>query len=281
MQENNKLFLSVVVVNWNSKQTTIDCIKSVYDDKLCKYNPRQCEIILIDNGSCDGSREEIKKIFPDIVLISNKKNFGYAKACNQGMEIAKGKYVLLLGNDTIIKNDALHNMVEFMETRDDCGAAGCRLVYPDGRLQSSCKRFPEFKNAFYTYLSLNKLNYDYDMLWFGYDKTIDVDQIATTFLMIKKEVLNKTGFFNEKYKILYNDVDLCKRIWESGNKICFNHSVEIVHIGSHSTKKAGFKVRKIMYDDILRYYRANFGFKAIFLLPVLTVRLMVVSIFKK
>jgi GT2 family glycosyltransferase len=280
MQENNNFILSVIIVNWNSKQTTTDCIKSVYSDKLCKDNPRQCEIILIDNNSSDGSQDEIKKIFPDVVLISNKENFGYARACNQGMEIAKGKYVLLLGNDTIIKNDALRNTVEFMETHTDCGAAGCRLVYPDGRLQGNCKRFPKLINAFYTYLSLHKLNRDYDMIFFDYDKTIEVDQIATTFLMIKKEVLNKTGFFNEKYKILYNDVDLCKRIWESGYKIYFNHTVEIVHIGSHSTNKAGFKVRKIMYDDIFRYYRNNFGIKANLLIPVLYFRLIIVSLFK-
>jgi GT2 family glycosyltransferase len=280
MQENNKFILSVVIVNWNSKQTAIDCIKSVYSDKLCKDNHRQCEIILIDNNSSDGSKEEISKLFPEINLISNKENFGYARACNQGMGIAKSKYVLLLGNDTIIKNDALYNTVEFMETHTDCGATGCRLVYPDGRLQGNCKKFPKLKNAFYTYLSLHKLNHDYDMLWFGYDKAIVVDQIATTFLMIKKEILNKIGLFNEKYKILYNDVDLCKRIWESGNKIYFNHTVEIEHIGSHSTKKAGFKVRKIMYDDILRYYRNNFGFKANLLIPVLYFRLLLVSILK-
>jgi GT2 family glycosyltransferase len=280
MQENNNIILSVIIVNWNSKQTTIDCIKSVYNDRLFIEKPQQCEIILTDNNSSDGSAGEISRLYPGVKIISNKENPGYASACNQGMEIAKGRYVLLLGNDTVIKNDALYNNTEFLEVRDDCGAVGCRLVYPDGTLQGNCKKFPKLKNAFYTYLSLHRFNHDYDMIGFGYDRTIEVDQIATTFLMIKKEVLDKTGYFDRRYKILYNDVDLCRRIWESGYKIFFNHSAEIEHIGSHSTNKADFKIRKIMYGDILRYYRNNFGFKASFLIPVLYFRLLLVSVFK-
>jgi GT2 family glycosyltransferase len=281
MPGDNNFILSVIIVNWNSKSTTIECLNSILKDRLFINSSGKAEIILIDNNSSDGSQEKISELFPQIRLIANKKNSGYAKACNQGLKIANGKFILLLGNDTILKNDALFKTVEFIENRPDCGAAGCRLFYPDGRLQGNCKKFPKLINAFNTYLSLNKLNYDYNMLWFGYDKTIEVDQIATTFLMIRKEVLDKTGGFDEQYRILYNDVDLCKRIWDAGYKILFNHTVEVIHIGSHSTNKAGFRVRKIMYGDIIRYYRNNFGIKAIFLLPVLTARLMIISIFKK
>lgn len=280
MQDDNNFILSVVIVNWNSKQATNNCLNSVYKDRLFSENPEFAEIILIDNNSSDGSQGEFREKFPSLRLMCNKDNSGYAKACNQGIETAKGKYILLLGNDTVLKNDALYKMFQFMESSPECGAAGCRLVYPGGRLQGNCKKFPSLKNAFYTYLSLHRFNYDYDMIWFGYDKTIEVDQIATTFLMIKKEVLVKTGGFDEQYKILYNDVDLCKRIWSAGYKIYFNHTIEIEHIGSHSTNKAGFKVRKIMYEDIIRYYRNNFGFKATILIPVLYFRLLLVSLFK-
>jgi len=280
MPEDNNFILSVIIVNWNSKQTTLNCLDSVYKDRLFRENPSHSEIILTDNNSSDGSQEEFKKIFPSVNLILNKENCGYARACNQGIESAKGKYILLLGNDTVLNNDALYNMVRFMDNIPGCGAAGCRLVYPDGRLQGNCKKFPAFKNAFFTYLSLHRLNRDYDMLWFGYDKSVEVDQIATTFLMIKKEVTDKTGGFDEQYNLLYNDVDLCKRIWNAGYRIFFNHTVEIEHIGSHSTGKAGFKIRKIMYDDILRYYRNNFGFKAYLLIPVLYTRLLLVTLFK-
>ncbi|MFA5405108.1 MAG: glycosyltransferase family 2 protein [Ignavibacteria bacterium] len=281
MPENNNLILSIIIVNWNAKQLTSNCIDSIYNDNFFSINPENIEIILIDNNSVDNSFRELSKIFPDVTIISNEQNLGYAIACNQGMRIAKGKYVLLLGNDTELRGNALSDCIIFLEKNNICGAVGCRLVYPDGRLQGNCKKFPKQKNSFFTYLSLNRLNYDYDMLWFNYNETIEVDQIATTFLMIRNDILKKIEYFDEQYKILYNDVDLCKKIWNSGSKIFFLHSVEIVHHGSHSTKKADFKIRKIMYSDILRYFRNNFGVKANFLIPILTIRLLVTSIFKK
>ena len=136
-----------------------------------------------------------------------------------------------------------------------------------------------FINGFYTYLSLDKLNRNYDMSWFNYDKTMEVEQISTTFLMVRTDLLKDIGGFNERYKILYNDVDLCKRIWDSGNKILFLHTAEVIHFGNQSTKNAGFRERKIMYSDIYRYYRKNFGMKAIFLVPILFVRLLLITLF--
>jgi GT2 family glycosyltransferase len=279
MPENNNYILSIVIVNWNSKQITMDCLKSIFSNNFFLENPNRTEIILIDNNSFDNSVSEFVKLFPKITIISNKENLGYAIACNQGMKIAKGKYVLLLGNDTILKNDTLSICVDFLGKNAECGAVGCRLIYPEGTLQGNCKRFPTLKNAFYTYLSLNKLNYDYDMLWFDYASTIEVDQIATTFLMVKNEILKKIGYFDEQYRILYNDVDLCRKIWDTESKIYFLHTAETIHIGSHSTKKAGYKVRKIMYGDILRYYRKKFGFRANLLVPILYLRLFIICLF--
>jgi GT2 family glycosyltransferase len=118
------------------------------------------------------------------------------------------------------------------------------------------------------------------MLWFDYDKTIKVDQIATTFLMIRGDILRKLKGFDEKYKILYNDVDLCNRIRKENKEIYFLHDAEVIHHGSYSTKKAKYDVRKVMYDDIYRYYKSNFGFKAIILLPVLKLRLLLTIMLK-
>ena len=298
MINDSKIVLSIVIVTWNSKQMTLDCLKSIYaisdfrgdlSLQVELNGSRRCdeafnlliEVILIDNNSNDNTLQEIKNIFPEVILISNEENIGYAAACNRGMKIAKGKYVLLLGNDTILKDYSLKNCIEFLEKNENCGAVGCKLIYPDGRLQGNCKKFPTLKNAFFTYSSLDKLNYDYDMQWFKYNETIEVDQIATTFLMIRNDVLKIINYFDEQYKILYNDVDLCKKIWNSGYKIFFLNTSEIVHYGSHSTTKANHKIRKIMYEDILKYYKNNFGFKAKSLLPVLKTRFIFVSLFKK
>ncbi len=270
--------LSIVIANWNTRRLIEECLSSIFDT-----TPRgkpEYEIIVIDNASTDGSREFLRALNDKITLIENDTNAGYAKACNQGMKAARGKYVLLLGSDTLMQPDTLNECVNFLENTSDAGAVACRLINPDGSLQSSLKKFPRLKNAFYTYLSFDKLNRDYDMTDFSYSRTCTVDQAAATFLMIRKDLIESIGWFDESYRILYNDVDLCSRIWQAGKKIYFLHTVSIIHYGSHSTKNADYPLRKIMYSDIYRYYSRHFGFKAKFLYPILAIRLLIVTSIK-
>ena len=275
------MILSIIIVNWNRIEVTRNCIESIIKTNCDRIKKSDFEIIVIDNGSNDGSPDELEKLADSIKLIKNKENKGYAPACNQGIEHAQGKYILLLGNDTIILDGAFENCISFLDKNPDCGAVGCRLLNPDGTIQNNCKKFPKFINGYYTYLSLDKLNHDYDMRWFNHEKTAEVEQISTTYLMIRNELLKDMGGFNENYRILYNDVDLCKRIWLTGYKIYYLHTAEIIHYGNHSTGKAGFRERKIMYTDIYRYYRKNFGPKALMLVPVLVIRFFLVLSIKR
>lgn len=275
------MILSIVIVTWNTKEETLNCLESIHSSDDYKTLIGGIEIILVDNNSADGTTGEVKSKFPSVVLIQNDVNLGYAPACNQGMRIAKGKYTLLLGSDTVIKNNSLTECVKYLDSDVHCGAVGAKLLYPDGTLQGNCKRFPTLMNAFFTYLSLNRFNRDYDMQSFKYDETVEVDQIATTFLMVRTEILNRIKYFNEDYKILYNDVDLCRRIWKSGSSIVFVNTSEVYHLGNFSTKKADYKIRLQMYNDIYRYYRINSGIAALTLLPVLFVRFLMIILFRK
>jgi len=272
--------LSVIIVTWNSKIETLDCLESIFRSADYLELNNGVEIILVDNNSSDGTSDEVKLKYPSVVLIINKENTGYAPACNQGMKLASGKYTLLLGSDTIIKNHALTECINYLNNNGECGAVGGKLLFPDGRLQGNCKKFPALKNAFFTYLSLNSLNSEYDMTDFMYDKTIEVDQIATTFLMVRTDILKSINYFNESYKILYNDVDLCKRIRNKGFSIVFVHTSETFHYGNFSTKKADLKIRKQMYKDIYKYYFENFGYISVTLIPVLFMRFLMILIFK-
>lgn len=175
---------------------------------------------------------------------------------------------------------ALETSIAYLESNPGTGAIGCKLLNLDGTIQNSVKKFPRLRNAFFTYLSLAKLNRDYDMSEFNYEVTKEVEQIAATYLMISKNVLDDVGLFDESYGILYNDVDLCFRMYQKGYKLHFLHTCSVLHHGSHSTKQAGFALRKKMYGDIYRYYKSNFGFKAKFLYPILAVRLLIVSTIK-
>lgn len=267
--------ISIVIANWNTLELIRQCIASIIE--TTPLSEIEYEIIVIDNASSDGSTEYLRSIADKITLIENTENIGYAKACNQGMKIAKGKYILLLGSDTIMKPGTLKNCAGFLDANKEAGAVSCRLLNPDGSVQSSLKKFPKLINAFYTYLSFDKMNREYDMADFDYCSTCTVEQAAATFLMVRREIMEKINYFDESYRILYNDVDLCSRIWKSGYRIYFLHTVSIIHYGSHSTKNADFALRKIMYSDIYRYYCRNFGFKAKFLYPILAFRLVLVS----
>lgn len=271
------MVLSIVIANWNTKQLIQQCVESIFS---VVSGALVYEVIVIDNASADGSVEYLRSLGNRIRLIENDKNLGYAKACNQGMKAAQGKYILLLGSDTIMKPCTLEGCVEYLEQNSMVGAVGCKLLNPDGTTQNSCKKFPTLANAFYTYLSLDNLNREYDMQDFDYNHTQRVEQVATTFLMTRNELMKKIGDFDEAYRILYNDVDLCHRIYDAGYTIFFLHTCSLVHYGSHSTKQAGFKLRKIMYGDIYRYYKNYFGFKAKFLYPILVARLAIVSTIK-
>jgi len=274
------VLLSIVIVTWNTRIQILNCLKSILHSKNYETYKDRLEITVIDNNSSDDTPSKIERSFSSVRLIKNDTNVGYAPACNQGMKTANGKYVLLLGSDTIMKDNSLIKCIQFLENNPECGAVGCKLTYPDGNTQGNCKKFPTLKNAIFTYMSLNFLNKDYDMLWFNYDKTIEVEQIATTFLMVRNDTLKKINYFDEQYKIMYNDVDLCEKIWNTDKKIFFLHDAEVIHHGSLSTGKAKPGVRKIMYNDIYRYYRNNCGRSAITLIPILFLRFMIVSLSK-
>lgn len=272
--------LTIVIATWNTKELTLRCLDSIHNIKDYSSLKDKLEIIVVDNASNDDTAKAIREKYDDVEVIINAENFGYAIACNQGMTKADGKYILLLGSDTELTDGSLSECIEFLDTNSGCGAVGCKLIYPDGRLQGNCKKFPTLMNGVFTYLSLDSFNKEYDMAGFDYDRTIKVDQIATTFLMIRRSVLEEIEYFDEQYRILYNDVDLCKRIYGIGCEIWFLHTVTVIHEGSYSTNKAPAKVRKVMYDDVFRYYKNTFGFLAVVLIPILFVRFILVSIFK-
>ncbi|MCX7878924.1 MAG: glycosyltransferase, partial [Ignavibacteria bacterium] len=253
------------------------CVNSVL--KHLKEELDNYEVIVIDNASRDGSLEWLKAQ-KNIRLIENKENLGYAVACNQGIKSATGKHLLFLGSDTLMQEGTITECLKFLNRNPQAAVVSCRLLNPDGTTQNSVKRFPELHNAIFTYLSLDFLNKKYDMAEFNYNRTTEVEQADGTFLMVRKNVINEIGGFDEQYKILYNDVDFCKRIRMKGHKIYFLHTCSIIHYGSRSTQKAGFRLRKIMYGDIYRYYRNNFGLKAKLLYPILVFRLLIVSTIK-
>jgi len=262
--------VSIVVPSWNTRALLSDLLDSI----AATTNRDFCEVIVVDNGSADGSPDAVAAKYPWARLIRNAENRGYAEGNNQGIAIARGRYVLLLGSDTVLQEGTVKTMTDFLDLHPEAGAAACRLLNPDRTPQGSCKRFPSLWDAAFTYLSLYGLTRSYSMHGFDFYATQQVDQPAGTCLQIRRALLEELRGFDQRYKILYTDVDLCQRIVAHGWKIYYVAGTEVIHHGSVSTRSAPALVRLAMYQDILRYFRRHAGVMSRWILtPILFVRL--------
>lgn len=197
-----KMDLSIVIVNYNTKKLTIDCIQSVLNSKL----NFQYEILVVDNGSSDGSVEQIKSLFPHIKVISNKENVGFSKANNQAIRRCSGRYVLLLNSDTIVNENTLDTIICFMDRETSIGAVGCEVNLPDGTLDKACHRgFPTPEASFYYMIGLAqkyptspKYN-SYHKSYLNMKEVHDIDCLVGAFMMVRKEVIEQVGLLDEKF----------------------------------------------------------------------------------
>lgn len=265
--------VSILITSWNTKHLLQACLRSIRS-----YAPAfPFEIIVVDNGSSDASAAMVEQEFPDVQLIKRAMNIGYAGGNNIGFKRSQGEYVLLLGSDTEVFSETIQRMAEYLDSRPDVGIVACRLESPDGTLQHSCKQFPTVANAVAMYCSLHFLNKEYLMWGFDHATEREVDQPDATCVMIRRTALDHR-IFDERFSILYNDVDLCQRVSRKGWKIMYIPSVKILHHGSQSTKQASPNVRLVMYQNILLYYQTYFGSAArILLSPILFFRYLLVA----
>lgn len=227
--------LSVIIVNFNTKDLVIDCYESIKNEGS-KIN---CEIIVVDNGSADGSVEAFKKLEKEnknFHLISNSGNLGYAKANNQGVKISRGKYLLLLNSDTLVKKNSLGNLVEFAQKHPDAGVVGSKLFNADGSLQSSCFHFPTIKNAILEYW-FNKKGLLEKFAPRGNLPT-EVDAVVGAVFLITPVARKKVGLLDERYWAYFEDIDYCRQTWKQGLKVYYLPTSEIIHYHGVSFKKA-------------------------------------------
>ena len=252
--------LSIIIVNWNTKDLLSQCIESIKNHtERTSY-----EIIVVDNFSSDGSPEKVEKDFPDVFLIKNRKNRGFGRANNQGLAKAQGKYILFLNSDVLVKENCLDEMSRFMERSPRVGASSCKLTFPDGTLQHSCRKFPSFKTFFLMLLGVRyffpnmKIFRDYLMLDWDHSDIREVDQIMGSFMFIRRDVLNQIGSFDERYWMYFEEVDLCLRMKKAGWKIVHYPYVSAVHFLSKSSEQWGEAKRITEFQNsMLKYFRKN------------------------
>ncbi len=243
--------ISIIIVNYNVKEFVKNLLFSLHK-ALEKYSS---EIILIDNASSDGSVEDIQEKFPYVKVIANKENIGFGKANNQGLEISKGKFIVLINPDTIVREDTFSKLIEFIEANKEVGMTTCKVLNPDGTLQLACRRsFPGPWTSFTKITGLSnlfpnsKLFSKYNLTYLNENKANEVDAISGSFMMFTREVYEKVGGFDPQFFMYGEDLDLCYRVQSAGYKVFYTPITEIIHYKGESTKRSSIDETKIFYN---------------------------------
>ena len=243
--------LSVIIVNYNTKELLKSCVDSV------NQTYPESEIIVVDNFSTDGSREAISKMPVKAVLLD--ENAGFSKANNIGIEYATGENVLFLNPDTVVHKNTLKRCLDFLKVNKAAGAVGCRVILPDGTPDKACKRkFPTPFNSFCTIFKIAKVipKLGYNIVG-NDDGVYPVDCLVGAFMMCPKAVLDKTGGFDEDFFMYGEDIDLCLRIKKSGYEIWYLGDSVITHVKGAAGKRSK-KAKIAFYDSMSIYYKKHF-----------------------
>lgn len=252
--------LSIIIVSWNTKDLVRDCLNSIKKST----HSTSYEIFLVDNNSSDGTAEMVKGEFKDVKLIANKTNNGFAKANNQAIEISDSKYIILLNPDTIVKDNALDEMVKYLDHHEDVGVLGCKLLNPDGTLQESCRRFPNLSTYSTILLKLHtlfpnkKCLTEYFMKEMNYNTINEVDQVMGAALMYRTDVLGTKSCLDEDYWIWFEEVDFCYNVKRNGYKVVYIPNAEIIHYKAQSFNQLlKVKQQKVFNKSLLLYFKKN------------------------
>lgn len=261
--------VSVVIVTYNVREFLEQALRSVERASA----GLAVETWVVDNDSADGSAEMVREQFPDVRLVANEENVGFAVANNQALREAAGRYVLVLNPDTILQEDTLRRLVAFMDAHPDAGAAGCRILNPDGTFAPESRRaFPTPAVAFYRIAGLSRLFPHsptfgrYNLTYLPVDEVCEVDALSGSCMMVRREAMwgradaeGAAGLFDEAFFMYGEDLDWCYRIQQAGWRIYYTPDTQIVHYKGESTKKGDLRYVVLFYGAMLRFVEKHLG----------------------
>ncbi len=253
--------VSVIIVSWNTKEILRQCLASVYRET----NDIALELILVDNASTDGSAEMVLQEFPQAILIRNSQNKGFAAANNQGIEIAKGRFVLLLNPDTVVLDHAIQKTIAFADQHPHAGAVGIRNTHANGQLQKNCFRYASLLNLSISTFGLHRLFPKSEffgrerMLWWDYTDNRKVDVVAGCFMLVRKEVIDKIGGLDEAYFMYGEEMDWCWRMENAGWEVWFYSGATIIHYGGMSSAQNPAEMQREAQRSLLYFIQKRQG----------------------
>jgi len=253
--------VSIIIVNWNTRDILRDCLDSI--DRQTR-NLRY-EIIVIDNASADGSVAMIKSAYPQVKLIENQENIGFAAANNQGLSLARGRYLLLLNSDSVVLDNAIDHMVAFADENPAAGLFGCRVLNADHSLQPTCYMYPSLLNLLLSSTYLYKIfphsgffNRESIAHW-QRDDIREVQAVTGCFMLVRREVIQQVGLMDDRYFMYCEETDWCYRIRQSGWKILFYPHARIIHLGGASSRQVKIQMLVQLRLSILAFMKKHYS----------------------
>lgn len=250
--------LSISIVSWNTRDILDQCLASVYDTA----DGLKLEVIVVDNASIDGSADMVREKYPRAIVIANTENRGFAAANNQALEIARGRYFLLLNPDTVCRPGALETLIGFMDSKPRCGAAGPMVLNPDGSLQYSWARFPSFWNEIRGKLDRRIAGVS------QVPKTPDevralgafrVDWVGGCCLMARRDAIAQVGPMDESLFMYCEETDWCMRFSKAGWEVWVEPAAEIIHFGGQSSAQIPEEAARRLRASKKRYFEKHCG----------------------
>jgi len=243
--------LSIIIVNWNTRQLLLDCLSSI----ACSGPPDGIEIWVVDNASTDGSAEAVRAAFPDVRLIVNRGNVGFAAANNQAIAASRGELVLLLNSDTLVLPGALAQLARFMEHHPSVGIAGARLLNRDRTLQPSWAKFP----SLWSELAGRNQRSRRPFATGDGSTAFAVDWVGGACLMIRRPAIEQIGMLDDNFFMYAEEMDWCYRARQAGWEVCYCPAPEVIHLGGQSSRSAPARMKAALYSSKLRFFRKHYG----------------------
>jgi GT2 family glycosyltransferase len=261
--------ISLIIVSFNTREVLRESLQSVERET----GDLRIEIFVVDNNSRDGSVEMVRTEFPHVHLLCSELNLGFGAANNVALEVAQGRYVVLLNSDAFLCPNSLLTSIRHMDDDTEVGLAGGRLVGRDFSSQPSARMFPSILSDFLVLTGLahkfskSRFFGRFDRTWADPMQPAEVDWVPGAFSIIRPEVLRKVGFFDPEFFLYSEEVDLCRRIQDAGYKIMYWPDIIVIHIGGESSRQiktlemssAGAQLIRWRMRSTLLYYRKHHG----------------------
>lgn len=253
--------ISVVIVNWNGMDHVLDCLRSIHG----QGSSLPMEIIVVDNGSTDGSADAVAREFPSVKLIRNDENLGFARANNIGIRASRGRYVGLVNSDVVVRPGCFDSLTRLLDEHGDIGLAAPRILGPDGAERISCGELPGVRSALYdAVLPVGAILKSRSVsrllgLRAEYTAPTDVQMLSGCFWFARREAIDEVGLLDERFFIYSEDCDWCKRFHESRWRVVFSPEAEAVHLGEGSSSNAPTRFYLEMQRSRFAYWQKHHG----------------------